>query len=213
VSHQKIASIETHGPSHLPLITADEKQYTDTTMIKRRASREEIEALAADGWKFRKKPRKDILYVSARRGPYENGLGRYSDEYWAMIQDVVKGLKNKPDSTKAAPTQVEAKVPEDPFISTLQEISRQINRLKASSCLHIDADRFCNYWHINELPEQAKQLNKKQFDYIFKMVKNVEGLNEWAINPLPLICDVCPAFIDERMIDFIKTRIKDVNQT
>jgi hypothetical protein len=45
------------------------------------------------------------------------------------------------------------------------------------------------------------------------MVKNVEGLNEWAINPLPIICNDCPAFIDERMIDFIKTRIKDVNQT
>jgi hypothetical protein len=111
-------------------------------MINHKTSREKIEAFAADGWKFRNKPRKDILYVSARRGPYENGLGRYSDEYWAMIQDVVQGLKNKPDSTKAAPTQVEPKVPEDPFITTLRDIGRQINRLKFLSCLHIDADRF-----------------------------------------------------------------------
>ena len=190
-------------------------------MIKRRASREEIEALAADGWTFRKKPRKVFSYISARKRLKENGrtrekensYGRYSDEYWAMIQDVVQGLKNKPDSTKAAPTQAEPKVPEDPFISTLRDIGRQINRLKFLSCLHIDAEGFCNYWHINELPKQTKQLNKKEFDNIFKMVKNVEGLNEWAINPLPIICNDCPAFIDERMIDFIKTRIKDVNQT
>jgi hypothetical protein len=182
-------------------------------MIKRRATREEIEDLAADGWRFRKKPRKDILYVSARRGPKENSLGRYSDEYWAMIQDVVQGKKNKPDSTNGTPTQAEPKKPEEPFITTLQDISRQINRLRISFCLHIDANGFCNYWHINELPKQAKQLDKKGFDYIFKMVKNVEGMDEWAINPLPIICDDCPGYIDERMIDFIKTRIKDVNQT
>jgi hypothetical protein len=184
-----------------------------SNMVSRRASREEIEALASDGWRFRKKPRKGILYISARRETKEHSLGRYSDEYWAMIQDVVKGLKDKPDSTKATPTQTEPKKPEDPFITTLQEINRLIHRQNFLKCLHIDPIGFCNYWNITELPKQAKQLNKKQFDYLFRMVKNVEGVNEWAINPLPIICDGCPGFIDERMIGFIKSRIKDVNQT
>jgi hypothetical protein len=40
------------------------------------------------------------------------------------------------------------------------------------------------------------------------MVKNVEGVNEWAIAPLPIICDDCPCFIDQGMIDLIKIRIK-----
>jgi hypothetical protein len=179
-------------------------------MTRRHATREEIEVFAADGWRFRKKSRKDKLYVSARRGPKENSLGRYSDEYWAMIQDVVKGLKDKLDSTKATQTQAELET-EDPFITTLHEINRRINRLKFSRCLQVDADGFCNYWHINELPKQAKQLNKKQYEFIFKKVKNVEGVTEWAVASLPIICNDCPSFIDQGMIDIIKSRIKDVN--
>jgi len=176
-------------------------------MIRRHATRDEIEALTADGWRFRKKLRKDKLYVSARKGSREKSLGRYSDEYWTRIEDVVKGSTKKSDSIKTTPTQAEAKT-EDHFITTLQEVNRLIDRLKFSRCLHIEANGFCNYWHLNELPKQAKQLNKKEFDFIFNKVKNVEGVNEWAISPIPIICNDCPSFIDQGMINLIKIRLK-----
>ena len=93
-------------------------------MVNHRASKEEIEALASDGWRFRKKSRKGILYVGARRGTNENSLGRYSDEYWAMIEDVVNGLKNKKRSAGVTQTQTESKEVTDPLILAWKELER-----------------------------------------------------------------------------------------
>ena len=59
-----------------------------------------IKELANAGWRFCKKPRKGNLYVSCRLGKDENSPGRHSDEYWAMIQNVEKGLTSKPESIK-----------------------------------------------------------------------------------------------------------------
>ncbi|MCJ7636749.1 MAG: hypothetical protein MUO21_04600, partial [Nitrososphaeraceae archaeon] len=111
--------------------------------------------------------------------------------------------------TTSTQTQSEIEKTEDPFIATLQEIKRQTRKYSFLRCLHIDADRFCNYWQINELPKQAEQLNTKEFDYIFKLVKDVGGVKEWALNPLPIICDGCPGFIDDKMIDVIMKKVKN----
>ena len=59
-----------------------------------------MKELANAVWKRSKKSRKGNLFVSCRLGKNENSPGRHSDEYWAMIQNVVKGLTSKPESIK-----------------------------------------------------------------------------------------------------------------
>jgi hypothetical protein len=179
-------------------------------MSKRQATREEITALAVDGWGFRKKERKGKLYVSARRGKIEKGLGLHSDEFWAMIEDVASGLTSKPESPKeSAQTQIGPKETDSPLIMTFNEINRKMGKHKMLQCLHVEADGFCDYWRLEELPEQAKQLNKKEFEIVFKEVKDVDGKTHfWALNPYPIICSGCPGFVDEKMVDFINSRKK-----
>jgi hypothetical protein len=179
-------------------------------MSKQQATREEIKALAADGWRFRVKERKGILYISARRGKKEKGLGSYSDEFWAMIEEAKKSLTDKLEHPeRLRQTQIVAEGKDDPWIKSIEEIKRWMSWYRFMNCLHIGADGFCDYWSMKELPKYVEQLRKKESDYLFKKVNLEEGeVVFWAFRPVPSICNDCPAFIDELTKDFINSRNK-----
>lgn len=168
-----------------------------STMVNRRASREEIETFVADGWIFRKKYRKDNLYVSRRKGRDEKGLGRYSDEYWAMIEDVVKGLTKEPKSAGILQNHTESKEVFDPLILAWKELERNMNTYVFMQCLHVEADHFCGYWLLEDLPKHGKQLSQKDLEYNFKKVNSVDGKTQaWAFKPTVGICSICPKFVE-----------------
>jgi hypothetical protein len=184
------------------------KEIISTHMSRRLVTREEIIALTADGWGFRKKERKGKLYISARKGKKEKGLGLYSDELWDIIVKVSSGLIGKPESPKdSVQTNIGFKEIDNPLIITFNEIKHGMSKHKMLYCLHVEANGFCDYWRLEELPKHAKQLNKKEFELVFKEVKNVDGKTRfWALNPFPIICGDCPGYIDEKILDYIYSR-------
>ena len=167
-------------------------------MVSRRASREEIESFAADGWGFRVKPRKDKLYVSRRRkGDREWGLGRYSDEYWAMIQDVITSFKNKRESDGNMQTQIESKVVLNPSRLVWGELQDNMRYYKYMRCLHMEADQFCGYWLLEDLPRYGKQLSQEDLKLCFRKVNSVDMKTQaWAFTPTVGICSCCPYFTE-----------------
>ena len=98
-------------------------------MSKQQNKRKDIEALAADGWRFRKKKRKDAIYISARKGKEEKGLGRYSNEYWAMIEDVTRSLTKSPEfSNELTQARIGSDETKNPMINVFKEVSRNLGK-------------------------------------------------------------------------------------
>ncbi len=164
-------------------------------MVNDRASRGEIEALASDGWRFRKKPRKGILYVSARSGTKERSLGRHSDEYWAMIEDVIKSLTDRQKPAGIVKAQLGSKEVTDPLILVMDKLERNMKIHVFMQCLYQEADHFCGYWLLEDLPRYGKQLSQKDLEYEFKEVNGVDvKTSAWAFKPTVGICSICPSF-------------------
>jgi hypothetical protein len=166
-------------------------------MVNRRASREEIEAFASDGWKFRKKLRKGILYVSRRKGRDEKGLGKYSDEYWAMIEDVIKSLADRQKPAGIVKAQPRSNEVTDPLILAMKELEHNINVHVYMQCQHKEDNDFCGFWLLEDLPRHGKQLNKKDLEYLFRKVNSIDGKTQaWAFKTTVGICSDCPRYIE-----------------
>ncbi len=89
---------------------------------------------------------------------------------------VSSGLIGKPESPKdSVQSNIGLKEMDDPLIITFNEIKRGMSKYKMLHCLHVEANRFCDYWRLEELPKHTKQLDKKEFELVFKDVKNVDG--------------------------------------
>ena len=156
------------------------------------------------------KDQENQLYVDARGGQKGKGLGPLSDEFITTIEYLTSSLYNKLESQKEL-TQTRRVFDEtdDPLTKMFEEINRSIGRHKCINCLHVGADGFCGYWRLEELPEHGKQLNQKESEYVFKKVNQDDGKTEvWALRPFPIICHDCPAFVDDKMIDFFSSRNK-----
>ena len=175
-------------------------------MSKRPVTNDDLKAYAAEGWTFRKKKRKGIQYISRRKGTKEYGLGRYSDEVWTMIEDVTQNSTGNNESTKEhAKTQIK----QDPFIKSLEEIKSDIIRHKMIRCLHIDADGFCEYWRMEKPPKYAGEVNERELKVLFKKVKGPgDRTPVWLVMSNAVVCEVCPAFVDEAMLSFLNSQIR-----
>lgn len=185
-------------------------------LVKHDVSEESLRRYHKQGWNFFIRTVADWRYITIRRRGKERSLGPYSDDVWKVIEsidnqgtreDIVRSVSNKMKSSKSLTQPRVISETEDPFLKTVEEINQYILMYKFQNCLQLEADGFCGYWHLNELPEHGKQLNHKETEYLFKKLNQDNGKTEaWALKPLPAICNNCPAYIDEKMINFIKSR-------
>jgi hypothetical protein len=169
-------------------------------------TREEIKVLIADGWRFRKKRKKDTIYISARRKGKENGLGAFSPEYWAMIEEATKS----PDSTFSVSETTQTKggyeAAEDPMLKTWEAIIQRMRFAAFMRCLHVKDDGFCDYWRLENLPVQAAKLRENEFKSLFKVgTGDAEKVRFWFLKPDPNICSNCHAYVDEVTPDFVNS--------
>jgi len=185
-------------------------------LVKYDVSEESLLKYHNQGWHFFIRTVAERRYITIRRKGKERSLGPYSDEIWKLIQgidnreareDATRILSNKMKSPKSLTQPRVISETEDPFLKTLEEIKRYILEYNFYKCLQINADGFCDYWRLEEPPEYEKQLNQKESEFLFKKVKQEHGKTTvWILKPLPAICNNCPAYIDEKMINFIKSR-------
>lgn len=162
-------------------------------MVDRQASRKQIEEFALNGWDFRVKPRKNKKYVSRRKGPQEKGLGRYTDEYWEMIQDVKRSLTEAKE--KSMQTQTETKETIHPLLIAWEELEQNMKIYLNFRCLYLEHDRFCGYWLLEDLPRHGKQLDQTILEDYFRKVNSVDGKTQaWAFKPTKGVCSSCPSF-------------------
>jgi hypothetical protein len=93
------------------------------------------------------------------------------------------------------------------ILKTIEELTQRMINVKYRNCLRAGIDGFCGYWVLKELPEQAKQLNQKESERIFKKLSSADGkASSWRLKPFPPICNNCPAYFDEQMISLLGTR-------
>ena len=83
-------------------------------MTKEIISREEIVRLHNEGWNFRKKNINGKIYISARKGKQEKGLGQFNQELWNLIENIRSptnsktnkkpnvGINNEPKSSSSS---------------------------------------------------------------------------------------------------------------
>jgi hypothetical protein len=112
-----------------------------------------------------------------------------------MIQDVIKRISDKRKSDGVKPAQAESKEVTDPLLLALNEIERNLQIHLFMQCLHREADDFCGFWLLEDLPKHGKQLSQKDLEYFFKKVNSVDGKTQvWAFKPTVGICSSCPSF-------------------
>ena len=64
-------------------------------MTKEIISREEIVRLHNEGWNFRKKNINGKIYISARKGKQEKGLGQFNQALWNLIENIRSPTNSK----------------------------------------------------------------------------------------------------------------------
>jgi hypothetical protein len=174
-------------------------------------TREEIKALLAEGWSFRKKSRKGIVYISARKNGKEDSQGAFDPKYWALIETTKKDLEKDRAGSKKTKTTKIPEAAEDPWSVTFNEIIKKINQNAGIKCLHARDEGFCDYWRLNNLPEQAAGLAEKDIKYLFKeFTRDTEKF--WLFRAFPVLCKNCQAYIDEATLNFIKNIRNEPNK-
>ena len=185
-------------------------------LVKHDASPESLRKYHSEGWHFFIRTVGMRRYITIRRKGEENSLSPYSDDVWNVIEgidnrgsqrDTVRGLSDKELPKSYMHTPVIEKT-ENPLLKTIEEINRYIRRVRFLNCLHIGVDRLCSYYRLEELPEHAVQLDKKNLELLLSKAKRDDGEKEaWALKALPYVCDDCTAYVDEKMLGLIKSRI------
>ena len=166
-------------------------------MRKQPVTQEKIRALAEGGYSFREKRSKAYYYMSARKsGAKDIALGRHSDELWAVIQETVKSVKEKGDSTGFTPIQEDAKEVVVPFILAWKDLEENMIKYRFWECSYRGSDSFCGYWLLGDLPMQSKQRSSEDLERSFRKVISVDGrLYCWAFKTTVGICASCPSFV------------------
>lgn len=161
--------------------------------LKRELTTEEVIKRTKEGWKFTKKKRGDNQQIIARRkirGKDESmGYGLYSDERWAIIENVDKIRSSFLSRDKM-----------------VDDIVDHILDLVGRNCLHRDDKGYCTHWVFDKLPESSKQLDSSDFNFLIKEITHGREPSEFLISPIFRICHICPAYIDEKMLSFIEAR-------
>jgi hypothetical protein len=164
------------------------------TRVKREITIEEVIKRRKEGWKFEKKKRQGGIEIVAR-GKFngirkEMGYGPYSDERWAIIENAEKN-SSKVQSRK----------------NLANDIKNHIHQIMNRNCLHRNKEGLCTHWVFDEPPESINMLDSTDTKWLFK-----ETVNEppkpsvWFMNPIFFICRDCPAYIDEKMLSFLKAK-------
>jgi hypothetical protein len=179
--------------------------------LGRLKTREEIKALIEEGWRFRKKARKGIIYISARKGGKELSLGALNPEYWILIESMIKELNSDRLGTDITKIIKIPKSNEDPFLKTIDEIIRKINQNAGLKCLHTQDDGYCDYLHLENLPDQATQLKETEFNFLFKKC-TIDSRKLWLFRPFPNICINCKGYVDMVNLEFMNNHRKDSNE-
>lgn len=184
-------------------------------MVKHDVSEENLRRYKKQGWNFFIRTVAERRYITIRRRGKERSLGSYSDDLWKVIEsidnkgprkDIPRSLINKLEPPKGLTQSLGIGEAESPFHMTVEEINQYIVIYKFQNCLRIEADGFCGYWRLEELPDHGIQLNQMEMKFFFKKLKQDNGKTDaWALKPLPSICHGCPAYVDEKMINFIKS--------
>jgi hypothetical protein len=128
-----------------------------------------------------------------------------------MIEDVTQKSTGGNESIKEpVMTQIKPDEKYDPFIKSMEAIKSDIIRHKMIRCLHIDADGFCEYWRMEKPPKYAGELNERELNVLFRKVR-VPGDRApvWLLMSNAVVCEVCPAFVDDAMLAFLNSQIRN----
>ena len=143
-------------------------------MTKNSISPEEIVRLFNEGYHFRKKSIKGTLYISARKGKQEKGLGKFNQNLWDMIERVKSQNATQPKTSPVVETDQPSKqnnsslnsprfhevtlhggryekavFSDNELENALFNIKYERAKIKMKDCQH-SVDRFCQYWYFDE---------------------------------------------------------------
>ena len=171
----------------------------------KKINEEEVDELIKKGWIFREKIVKGRKYISARMGKRERGFGRSTFENWKLIKE----LREKGRLEKAGPAlnnslkSVDKGVYGDNLLENQRWwLSIQKEVRTQSKCLFRGDDGICKYWKWRfEPPSEVYS------DNLFTKVEVGDGSVYWALKTMTEACWDCPAFMDEPIVDLIKSRI------
>lgn len=183
-------------------ISLGKKQYTE----------EDIKNLATDDWYFRRKTVNGHEYVTARKAGKEQSLGRFTDDLWGLIKKY-SGLNEEKMKVDSPPSTVtrENSVSYVSRVLELDLLHKSIQTFRGGHntgyCLFVGEGRYCNYWVMDGEPPQLKRMRKLFGSGIYKRMAGGGGSKYWVMKAVGFTCRDCSAFIDEKMISFIKERL------
>ena len=127
-----------------------------------------------------------------------------------MIEDATRNPTGRNEFTKEpVNTQIKPDEKYDPFIKFLENIKDDLIKHKMIRCLHIDADGFCDYWRMDRPPKYSEELNEKELKMLLKKVKGSgDKTPVWLMMSNAVVCEVCPAFLDEAILAYLNSHIK-----
>jgi hypothetical protein len=178
---------------------------------KKRVDPDEVASLIGEGWSFRIKVVKGRRYVTARRGRSERSLGPYSEELWTHIQRL-----RKEDTRARSASSPEADLSglgEEGKLELmiLDRIHDSIQIYRGAHmtvhCLFKGGDGYCEYWvwssELSFMDEVRRHFGEDTFRRVYD---EASGTEKWVMRAIGFTCKGCPAFLDERMIELIKSR-------
>ncbi len=168
--------------------------------------------MVADGWYFRVKTVNGHEYVTARKAGKEQSLGRFTDGLWGAITKYtgVKDVRTNSYLPGIAASKVN-NVSYSSDISELDQLHTSIQTFRGAHntayCLFVGEERYCNYWTMDGEPPQLNRMRKFFGNDIYKQMTGGQGSKYWVMKAIGFTCKDCSAFIDQRMVNFLKERL------
>jgi len=182
-------------------------------MTKKAITKEEIESLIKDDHYFRRKTVNGHNYITARKGDKEISLGPFSEDIWEYIQQKIKAKVDSQHNQN--PPTLNHSVQKMEGYDAIQNEMRQISdsmrtylgAYKTGLCLFVGEDRYCQYWRIHDKPIYLDMLRKQFGNDAMVKVKEKNGSEYWAVKAFGFTCRDCTAFLDERMLNFLREHL------
>jgi hypothetical protein len=163
-------------------------------MGKKVPTKQRLQTLIENGWRFRVKTVKKRRYITMRKRQMERSLGPYDEDLWKRIQSIKKRQINQRELSTQESEDIER--------AWRREISRsreryhmllkfERSRVISTSCRHI-VDRFCHFWIWQDEPSFLKDM-KKAYNPDAMLVNKLDN-GKLVLRADPLYCSGCPAY-------------------
>ena len=163
-------------------------------MGKRDLTKEELKKLVKEGWKFRNRKINGKYYITRRKGKSERGLGRYNEDLWKMIQEIVSDAQTKKGSHLSEIKDL-----------WLEQLPHYHAVIKVVSCLFRDKDGYCSFY---EVPDHLgkTEMEQSQRNDLYKIVSiDDKEVRFYKVNME--YCRNCSAFLNKKHLALIKSML------